>query len=1002
MATRTITIALEAKVGGLVSGFKTAQQAASDFGSKTEEFTAKNRESLEGVGKAGVVAGSLLVAGLGASAKAAMNWESAWTGVLKTVDGTPAQLSRVEDGLRGLAKELPASHQEIAAVAEAAGQLGIQTDSIVSFTKTMIDMGESTNLGAEQAATSLARFMNIMGTSQDDVGRLGSTLVGLGNNFATTESEIMDMTMRLAGAAKQIDLTEGQTMGLAAAMSSVGIEAEAGGSAMSLTMKRIGASVDSSDAKLGLFAKTAGMTGTQFQKAWKTDAAGALESFVIGLGKAGKQGESVNGILSELGITGIRESDALLRLSSAGELMGDSMKQGAREYDSGMALIEEANKRYETSEAKIQMAWNNIADAAIDAGAVLLPVVAAGAEGVAGLASAFGDLPAPVQGAITALGGVAGAGLLAAGGVAMLAPRVFETIGHFKALSTTSSGAITGIGKVGKAAGVAAVGFVALQVAAELAGSGIDDIGSSEEFETAIRALAKDADAGAKAIESFASATGSSLTEITGLGDALETVDLNGFLKGLDWVGSMGGIFDTEVGLAKAALESFDDSLAGLASGGNLEAAAEGFRYAAGEGEKVGKSVEKVSESFPGYIEALRELANETVGGVSETELLNWAMGETPPAMLAAAAASEETAAAIGEIGGEAEAAVVPLEDIVEALFALGVIAMSSRDSTAAFHDALREMHDATVAAGDGSLGLGAILNETATDFDLTTEAGAAANAAFQNIATAGMADVEAKAREGMGQPELQANLQLTYDSLVAAAHGMDIEGAAADDLAKKVMGIPPNADTQAYFHDAAAKLGISGLNTDLAGIPGQINVSVNVSTWGVAAAMQGIAGIAAAAANVGSVSKAPAAPWYAPKSPFGGAGGSGGFAIGGAVHGPGTGTSDTAGIFALSNGEHVLTASEVQAMGGQAAVYAFRAQLDAGVPASFSAPAREFSAPPAMNYGSGSNASSSIDYDRLAAAIESRPVIANLRIGNRDVAQANIQGRKELRLPTT
>jgi hypothetical protein len=85
--------------------------------------------------------GAAMVAGLGMATKAAMDWESSWAGVTKTVSGTPAQLAKVEQGLRGLARTLPSSHDEIAAVAEAAGQLGVQTDSIVDFTKTMVDLG---------------------------------------------------------------------------------------------------------------------------------------------------------------------------------------------------------------------------------------------------------------------------------------------------------------------------------------------------------------------------------------------------------------------------------------------------------------------------------------------------------------------------------------------------------------------------------------------------------------------------------------------------------------------------------------------------------------------------------------------------------------------------------------------------------------------------------------------------------------------------------------------
>src|SRR3546814_684213 len=206
-------------------------------GSEVEKL-AQKKEAFETLGRAALGLGAVMTAASALSVKAAMDWESAWAGVTKTVEGTPSQLAEVEQGLRDLTSVLPASHEEIAAVAEAAGQLGIQTENVVAFTRTMIDLGETTNLSANDAATSLARFMNIMGTSQDQVSNLGSAIVGLGNNYATTESEILEMSLRLAGAGKQIGLTEGDVLGLATALSSVGIEAEAGGSAMSKVIDR--------------------------------------------------------------------------------------------------------------------------------------------------------------------------------------------------------------------------------------------------------------------------------------------------------------------------------------------------------------------------------------------------------------------------------------------------------------------------------------------------------------------------------------------------------------------------------------------------------------------------------------------------------------------------------------------------------------------------------------------------------------------------------------------
>lgn len=328
-----------------------------------------------------------LAAGIGLSVKAASDFESAFAGVKKTVDEVVDQngevtysYDKLAAGIRQMSKEMPASTTEISAVAEAAGQLGIQTPAVLSFTKTMVNLGVATNMSSEEAATALARFANIVQMKQSDFDRLGATIVSLGNNFATTEKEITDMGLRLAGQGKQVNMTEADIMGLAAAMSSVGIEAEAGGTAMSMVMKKINNAVYSGKGSLKGFADLAGMSAKQFQKAWKDDAAGALDDVVHGLQKNSEEGKNLTAVLNDLGIKGIRESDTMLRLSGNADILTDALANSKTAWKENSALTDEASKRYETFESQLKIFKNQITDVAIDLGGPFMKALNAGLQ----------------------------------------------------------------------------------------------------------------------------------------------------------------------------------------------------------------------------------------------------------------------------------------------------------------------------------------------------------------------------------------------------------------------------------------------------------------------------------------------------------------------------------------------------------------------------------------------------------------------------------------------
>lgn len=299
---------------------------------------------------------------IGSTVKAASDYESAFAGVRKTVDGTEADFQRLSKGIIDMSKRMPESAEDIAAVAESAGQLGIKTDAIMGFTETMVMMGTATNMSSTDAAEALARLANITQMPQDEFDRLGSTVVALGNNLAATETDIVNMGLRIAGAGNTVGMSEDQILSFAGALSSVGIEAEMGGSAISRVMVDISSAVNNGGEDLENFAKVAGMSSSEFKEAFEKDAATGIIAFIEGLGKMQESGQDTFGVLDELGLSEIRVRDTLLRAAGAGDLFAESLEIGSDAWKENTALTNEAAERYKTFESQLTIFLNKIKD----------------------------------------------------------------------------------------------------------------------------------------------------------------------------------------------------------------------------------------------------------------------------------------------------------------------------------------------------------------------------------------------------------------------------------------------------------------------------------------------------------------------------------------------------------------------------------------------------------------------------------------------------------------
>lgn len=375
---------------------KVAQQMRTDFKEAMEDATPKNL--YDGFKRAGATALAVGAVGAGiltSTAKTAISYESAFAGVRKTVDATEEEYARLNQQIKKM--RIPALYEEKAAVVELGGQLGISTPGLIGFSRTMLDLGVATNMGSEEAATSLARFANITQMAEKDYDRLGSSIVALGNSLATTESEIVDMGMRIAGAGAQVGMSEASIMSFAAALSSVGISAEAGGSAFSKVMVDMASQVATNGKKLGDFAKVAGMSVSEFKSAFEEDASGAIISFIEGLGQMSAAGENVFGVLDDLGFTEIRLRDALLRASGAGDLFRQSIVIGSQAWEENLALSKEAEERYKTTESQLAILKDTMRNFGDSIGRILLPDINNFAQSMSTFAEKLENLPEGVR-----------------------------------------------------------------------------------------------------------------------------------------------------------------------------------------------------------------------------------------------------------------------------------------------------------------------------------------------------------------------------------------------------------------------------------------------------------------------------------------------------------------------------------------------------------------------------------------------------------------------------
>jgi TP901 family phage tail tape measure protein len=929
MADRSISISLEAKVQGFVSGMRTAKQATEDFADRTASFARENEQHLDRVGKASMIFGGAILAGVGIAVKSFMEFDSAMSEVQASSHATAGEMDLLREAAVNAGADTAFSAKEAAQGIDELAKAGVSTKDILGGGLTgALSLAAAGSLGVGEAAEIAATALTQFKLSGDKVPHLAD-LLAAGAGKAQGSVQDMGMALKQAGlVAASTGLSIEETTGGLAAFASAGlIGSDAGTSFKSMLQRLTPQSLEAKNkmTELGISAY---------------DAQGQF----IGLAKFSENLKtSMKDLTPEarnaaMGV--IFGSDAV----RAANVLYEQGAQGISDWtdkvnDAGYAAVT-ASIKQDNLAGDIEKLGGSFDSVLIKGGSGVAEAMRGLVQGAEDMVDAFGKIPAPILNAGVGMAGMAGAALLVGGAVITTVPKFLEFKDSMEKIAPAGSKAGDGIRKVGKAAGIALAAVVALQIAAAIFTE--KHTKSAEDYGQALLKVAKSGEAvSASGLDSafgnFDKMFGTAVSDIDNVSDAVQKLthqDFNDVAnKFVEPITNLLGLPKQEISQLEERFKGLGESMGSLVKNGGAETAAKSFQALTGEFKKNGQGAKEALAVLPGYKDAL--MAQATAAGVvlSEQDLLDFAMGKIPASMAGAAGATEtyttaagtsapvteDMAKALEAVGLSAEGAVTDIDAFAKSLFAAGLLSLSASDAAIGYQSAIDAMTDSVTKNG--------------TTLDLNTEKGRANQSAYNGLAQAAMTAAEASAAETLAtqgsaaaQAQLQSGLKASYNDLVAAAGQLGITGNAADAMARKALGIPKNIPIDAWVADHATGA-LDAIRGKADGLDGkQVNVYVNThaTTFEQRVGLPG---------TMADGSKGQGLGVYAKK------------ATGGRVYGPGTTTSDSI-PHMLSKDEYVLKASAAKAIG-----YGLLDQMNAGTQyAPASAPARQASSASSSN----------------------------------------------------
>lgn len=939
----TIDVKVRADTTGLSKGLSDASQELDKAGkgfskygteagkatSATQSFVDKNRGHMETVGKDAMIMGGAILAGMALAVHAYSEFSGRMAQVQSLSHASAGEMDALTTSALTMGTAFGLSANDVAdaeielvkagvTVKEMMG--GALPGALALAAAGQIDVGKATEI----ATIALTQF-NLKGK---DVPHVADLLAAGADKALGGVSELGDGLKQGGLIASQFGLTIDDTVGTLSAFANAGLL----GSDAGTSMKTMFLALASPSKQAANVMAEMGINAYDMQGKFigVTALAGQLHDKLGPLADAQR-----NAALSTIfGTDAMRSASVLMKEGSTGiqkwisdvNDQGFAAQQAAGKMDSLNGDFKKLQASFETGLIKM----GATADGA------LRPLV----QGITDVITGFSNLDPAAQRSIMTIAGLTGGTLLLGGMLLTTIPKIYETVKAIDALKAASPNAMAAIESLGKVALPAAAALVALLIVKKIGEDMLPAAKSTQEMTNSLIGLAKGgksvdeafgkdvfarANNGLFGIKGMTEQIDSAGSAIARLNDLSFSDNVNDFMNGFI---NLGG----KLPELRKSLDGIDIAMSNLASSGNPEMAAKGFKQIADEASKQGVSVENTAKSFPQYMASLQKLANDMKVPIDQQELLNWALGQVPQKMIdaqnstegqakiaeVAAKQTEAQAKALDALGLAADGTILHLDKLVGSMQASGLISISADQATINYQKSL-EAVDALVVKNGKNL-------------DIHTKAGKENMEGWLGQASSANATTLAYAKNGMKSEELQVILTNQFNALKDNAIAFGKGADEADLMARNALGIPKDVKIETAIQNYADTMAkAQAITGAVNGIPGRKEIGIYTTEY----------------FDTLDRRSAPAA---VDPNKLGGH-----YADGGALDSaPGPKGVDSK-LFWGAKGEHVLTDSDVDAMGGQAAVYAFRKQLhDGGVRPTYAAAAPSNAWAPASTQGNG------------------------------------------------